>query len=157
MWTLIHTHLYRATHPPPGWPKARDGSILKQLARTYPAPEIAAAIQGLAILQATDGGHWLGPTGTPMTLRCLYRQGWGVRDTFSLAADTFYKAQEQRPAAPQSPQRASSAVSPLSALIDRVVPSLRPPVNPTIFPSMSDAPALTYLAHLPLSREVGHD
>lgn len=103
LWTLIVDGLYRGPRPPLGWSRARDGSILKQLAKHYTADDIAAAIQGVRLVFKTDA---------PLTLKAIYAQGKGVRPLFGLAMDAWHKSQEAKPAPVVRGQgRAPSAIA----------------------------------------------
>lgn len=94
LWQLIVDCLYRSPRPPLGWSRARDGSILKQLARHYAASEIAAAIQGVPLL--VKDVSWLGAG--PWTLRVLYKSASGVTQMFGLATAAYHRSQASKPA-----------------------------------------------------------
>lgn len=84
--------------PPEDWDMARDGSILRELARTYNYLDIGVAVSGLAILRDYPGKFgdvvdWLKPK-TKATLRALYNTRTGVLPMFNAATMAYWKHAE---------------------------------------------------------------
>ena len=107
LWTLIMDCLYQSPRPPLGWSRARDGSILKQLAKRYAVDDIAAAIQGVRLVFNAEG---------PLTLKAIYAQGKGVRPLFGQSVDAWHKAQDAKPVASAAKHRPAPLADVLAAV-----------------------------------------
>lgn len=57
--------------------------------------DIAAAIEGLALLRERGELDWL-PPGTKCTMRALYKTRTGVRPVMMLAQETYHKSAARR-------------------------------------------------------------
>jgi len=88
---LVRTHLYVPDgKPPAGENGARDVSVIRALrSRRLTGYDIAAAIEGLALLRERGDLDWLRP-GTKCTMRALYNTRTGVRPV-------LFRAQEKAP------------------------------------------------------------
>lgn len=102
LWTLIRRCLYVPDGSPPAdWDESRDGSILRELSKHHTPIEIAAAIEGLAILrdrpgQGADTVSWL-KSGEKITLRALYNSRSGVLQMFAIATQAYWRSVNERP------------------------------------------------------------
>lgn len=98
LWALVRAFLYVPDGKPPlDWDESRDGSILKALRRRHSVRDIAAAIEGVAVIRDYPGRYadeveWLTPN-SKATLRVLYNTSSGVLPMFSLATAAFWKRQ----------------------------------------------------------------
>jgi len=94
---LVRTHLYVPDgKPPAGENGARDVSVIRALrSRRLTGYDIAAAIEGLALLRERGDLDWLRP-GTKCTMRALYNTRTGVRPVLLRAQETYHKHSARR-------------------------------------------------------------
>lgn len=104
--------------PPANWSDRQDGSILKELLKSYRARDIEVAIEGLRLLAEHPGVFgdevsWLRP-GEKITLKALYNSRSGVLPMFERARQAYWKHANARPArvkdAPRAPQHISQVI-----------------------------------------------
>jgi len=94
---LVRTHLYVPDgKPPAGENGARCVSVIQALRKVRQSGyDIAAAIEGLALLRERGELNWL-PAGTKCTMRALFNTRTGVRPVMMLAQETYHKHASRR-------------------------------------------------------------
>lgn len=92
---LIRDHFYLNGDPPPDYDDGRDFGILVELLRARSETELAAAIQGLAMMRDAGEIDWA-PPGTKLTMRALVHTRHGVLDTLTAGETYFYRRQNQQ-------------------------------------------------------------
>lgn len=109
---LLRQHFYVPDGVPPAdYDDGRDFGILVEcLRKRITEAELAAAIEGLALMRDAGELDWAQPR-SKLTMRALYQTRHGVLDTLTAGEQYFYRHQNQ--------QRGPSAISTILAGMKR--------------------------------------